>query len=74
MRKVTVTKRSNDIVNRLNKTKREAFPDLAEEREAYEKEVCGCACPGSQAGSRRVATPGWRTVRVLSLAHCVCMQ
>ncbi|KAJ2953526.1 hypothetical protein O0L34_g1128 [Tuta absoluta] len=33
VRKVRVAKRSNEIVNRLNKTKREAFPDLRLERE-----------------------------------------
>ena len=32
-------KRVNDVVNRLNRSKREAFPDLAAERDMYEKEV-----------------------------------
>lgn len=39
VRKITVVKRVNDVVNRLNRTKREACPDLAAEREVYEKEV-----------------------------------
>ncbi|CAH2066490.1 unnamed protein product, partial [Iphiclides podalirius] len=33
VRKVRVAKRCNDIVNRLQKTKRESFPDLRQERE-----------------------------------------
>ncbi|OSX77621.1 hypothetical protein BU14_0141s0005 [Porphyra umbilicalis] len=32
-----VDKRDNAIVNRLNKTKAERFPDLAEEKESYER-------------------------------------
>jgi hypothetical protein len=40
VKKITVAKRINEIVNRLNHTKREeANPDLAGEREAYDKEV-----------------------------------
>lgn len=31
-----VSKRCNETVNRLNKTRQERFPDLAAEREAYE--------------------------------------
>ena len=34
MRKFRVERKSNEIVNRLNKTKVERQPDLAEEREA----------------------------------------
>lgn len=37
VRKVRVAKRSNDIVNRLNKTKREAFPNLRQERESRDR-------------------------------------
>lgn len=33
MRKVRVEKRHNDVVNRLQKTKEEKFPDLRAERE-----------------------------------------
>lgn len=33
VRKVRVAKKCNEIVNRLNKTKKEAFPDLRQERE-----------------------------------------
>jgi hypothetical protein len=36
---VRVEKRENPIVNRLNKTKVEKFPDLAEEKEARLKEL-----------------------------------
>lgn len=37
--KTKVDKRINAVVNRLNSGKREEYPDLAAEREAYEKEV-----------------------------------
>ena len=39
MKKVKVEKRINDIVNRLNKTKQELYPDLAAERENYDRGV-----------------------------------
>ena len=39
VKKVKVASRSNDIVNRLNRTKKELNPDLAGEREAYDREV-----------------------------------
>ena len=39
VRKIPAVKRVNDVVNRLNRSKREAFPDLAVERNMYEKEV-----------------------------------
>lgn len=38
VKRVMVEKRENPIVNRLNKTKEEKFPDLAMEREMREKE------------------------------------
>lgn len=38
VRYVTVPKRLNDIINRLNKTKVERYPDLKAEREAFDKE------------------------------------
>ncbi|KAI8427683.1 hypothetical protein MSG28_002142 [Choristoneura fumiferana] len=37
VRKVKVAKRNNEIVNRLNKTKKEAFPDLRQEREERDR-------------------------------------
>lgn len=37
IRKCKVEKRSNEIVNRLNRTKREDNPDLAARREAYDQ-------------------------------------
>lgn len=37
VRKVKVAKRNNDIVNRLNKTKKESFPDLRIERETRDR-------------------------------------
>lgn len=37
VRKIRVTKRNNDVVNRLNKTKKEAFPDLRCERETRDR-------------------------------------
>lgn len=37
VRKVRVAKRSNEIVNRLNKTKKEYFPDLRIERETRDR-------------------------------------
>mmetsp|Transcript_7415 Transcript_7415/g.21892 ORF Transcript_7415/g.21892 Transcript_7415/m.21892 type:complete len:218 (-) Transcript_7415:5497-6150(-) len=39
IRKCKVEKRSNEIVNRLNRTKREDNPDLAARREAYDQGV-----------------------------------
>ena len=39
VRRVKVATRKNEIVNRLNKTKTELFPDLAEEKEAYERAI-----------------------------------
>ena len=39
VRRIKVEKRQNEIVNRLNKTKCEEYPDLAAEREAYDSEV-----------------------------------
>lgn len=38
VRKVRVAKRNNEIVNRLNRTKKEAFPDLRQERESRDRE------------------------------------
>ncbi|KAL3148688.1 hypothetical protein ABBQ38_014103 [Trebouxia sp. C0009 RCD-2024] len=39
VKKVRVEKRVNDIVNRLNKTKQELYPDLAAERETYDRGI-----------------------------------
>jgi len=39
VKKVRVEKRINDIVNRLNKTKQELYPDLAAERENYDRGI-----------------------------------
>ena len=39
VKKIHVEKRINEIINRLNKTKVEKFPDLAAEKAEYEKEV-----------------------------------
>jgi hypothetical protein len=47
VQKTKVEKRINAIVNRLNSTKREEYPDLAAEREAYEKEVPGAKLPSA---------------------------
>lgn len=42
VKKVKVEKKMNEIVNRLEKTQKEAYPDLATEKETYEKHVsCG---------------------------------
>jgi len=38
VKKVLVEKRINEIINRLNKTKVEKFPDLAAENAAFHKE------------------------------------
>lgn len=38
VRKVHVEKRTNEIINRLNKTRVEQFPDLAKEKLEWEKE------------------------------------
>lgn len=37
VRKVRVAKRNNEIINRLNKTKKEVFNDLRQERENRDK-------------------------------------
>ena len=39
VRRVKVATRKNEIVNRLNKTKTESFPDLAMERDEYDREI-----------------------------------
>ncbi|KAK9819142.1 hypothetical protein WJX74_010227 [Apatococcus lobatus] len=39
VKKVAVPKRINEIVNRLNKSKREEYPDLAGQREAYDQGI-----------------------------------
>jgi len=38
VRKVHIEKRINEIINRLNKTRLEKFPDLAVEKAEFEKE------------------------------------
>lgn len=38
VKKMSVAK-SNDIVNRLNRTKKELYPDLAAERQAYDRSI-----------------------------------
>ncbi len=38
VKKVLIEKRVNEIINRLNKTKVEKFPDLAAEKAEFEKE------------------------------------
>ena len=39
MKKVTVQKKCNDIINRLNRTKKELVPNFAALREEYDAEV-----------------------------------
>jgi hypothetical protein len=39
VRKFKVEKKKSEILNRINKTKREEYPDLAAEREQYDKEM-----------------------------------
>lgn len=41
VRKASVAKRVNDVINRLNRTREERFPDLEAEREAWEREQRG---------------------------------
>jgi hypothetical protein len=43
IKKMIVDKKNNDIVNRLNRTKKELHPDLEAERAAYDKELRGQA-------------------------------
>jgi hypothetical protein len=43
LKKIKIDRRNNDIVNRLKKTEQEAYPDLAAERDAYDKEQQGRA-------------------------------
>lgn len=47
VKKVTVQKKSNDIINRLNKTKKEEFPSFAALREDYDAEVSATLTHGS---------------------------
>jgi hypothetical protein len=49
VRKVRVERRWNDIVNRLNKTREELYPDLEAEREAWERQERGRAKAAAQA-------------------------
>ena len=45
VKKVAVHKKSNDIINRLNRTKKEEFPNFAALREEFDAEVrCGPIC------------------------------
>ena len=39
MKKVKVPAKVNEIVNRLNRTKKELYPDLSSEKEAFDREV-----------------------------------
>ncbi len=39
VKKIKVPTRVNDIVNRLNRTKKELNPDLSAEKDAYDREV-----------------------------------
>ena len=39
VKKILVEARINAIINRLNKTKEERYPDLAEEKETREREI-----------------------------------
>jgi NFACT protein RNA binding domain len=43
IKKMIVDKKNNDIVNRLNRSKKELYPDLEAERAAYDKELRGQA-------------------------------
>lgn len=38
MRRINVEKRVNEIVNRLNRTKEEKYPDLADEKRQRDKQ------------------------------------
>ena len=53
VQKFPAVKRVNDVVNRLNRSRRESFPDLAAEREMYEKEVSSGAYADYRAGPER---------------------
>ena len=46
-------KRATDIINRLNKTKKEAYPDLGKEREAWDREQRSLHKSEQQVGSAR---------------------
>lgn len=52
VKKVRVEKRVNDIVNRLNKTKQELYPDLAAERETYDRGIRAAKKAEVQVGQR----------------------
>lgn len=54
VKRIHVEKRENPIVNRLNKTKVEKFPDLAEEKESRLKELRSRAREAQQQRVSRV--------------------
>ena len=39
VKKVKVPTKISEIVNRLNRTRKELYPDLSTEKEAYDREV-----------------------------------
>lgn len=49
VKKMKVDRKSNEIVNRLNRTKKELYPDLEAEREAWDQEQRGKAKAEAQA-------------------------
>lgn len=55
VKKIKVPTKINDIVNRLNRTKQELYPDLAAEKDAYDREVHS---PGTEScmGSTVIST------------------
>ena len=57
MRKCKVEKKKNDLLNRINKTKREAEPDLAAERERYDKEISHVKRQELQVCNKAAAAP-----------------
>lgn len=46
VRHTTVSKKVNEILNRLNKTKKEVFPDLKAQKEVIQKAVYYVLCLG----------------------------
>lgn len=56
VKRIHVEQRENPIINRLNKTKTEKFPDLREEKEARQKELGRRDRDAQQARVSRVTT------------------
>eukprot|EP00887_Chlorella_sp_A99_P006637 scaffold3.g6637.t1 len=76
VKKTTVARRINEIVNRLNKTQSEKYPDLAAEKEAWLREQRGKQKAETQArrcgAGPRALVPGRAGTGLLASAAAPC--